>query len=409
MHQLIAPIVLGLCLAAIFLRGRLKDLAPWKAMATGGAAVILLGAISPAEAFAAIDWGVMAFLYGMFVLAAGLEESGYLWHLAAKVFKAAKTPFGVLVAFVFGAATASALLLNDTVAIIGTPLAIGLARKSKASAAPLLVGLALAVTIGSVASPIGNPQNYLIASRPELTAPFVTFAKHLLVPTVLSLLVLCALLWKSYPQLSRLRPLERAVENRDGKYRAARTALILVTALSLLRLSASFLLFVPAFPLYLIAIAGAAAYAALCGEKAEKTLKRVDWETLAFFAGMFVLMDAVWLSGEFQRFIPATGLEDAGVVVVSSLLLSQVVSNVPFVALYLKALGAGAATKTLALLAAGSTLAGGLTLFGAASNIIVLQNAEKRGEKLPVAEFAKIGVAATLASAALVVAWNALL
>jgi Na+/H+ antiporter NhaD/arsenite permease-like protein len=76
-------------------------------------------------------------------------------------------------------------------------------------------------------------------------------------------------------------------------------------------------------------------------------------------------------------------------------LLSQVLSNVPFVVLYLKALGVAVNVKTLMLLAAGSTLAGCITIFGAASNIIILQSAEKRGETLSIKEFSLIGVLTT--------------
>jgi Na+/H+ antiporter NhaD/arsenite permease-like protein len=133
-------------------------------------------------------------------------------------------------------------------------------------------------------------------------------------------------------------------------------------------------------------------------------LKRLDWFTLVFFAAMFVLMQSVWDSGYFQRAIESTSinLNSTGMILGVSVVLSQVLSNVPLVALYLPVLiQAGALTKEMMALAAGSTIAGNLTILGAASNIIIIQNAEKKGSAtLTFLEFVRIGVPLTILNVA---------
>ena len=128
-------------------------------------------------------------------------------------------------------------------------------------------------------------------------------------------------------------------------------------------------------------------------------IKKIDWRTLIFFAAMFFLMESVWDSGFFQLAIAGLNLDITSIVAILlvSTLLSQLISNVPLVALYLPVLiTAGASTKELMALAAGSTIAGNLVILGAASNIIIVQNAEiKFGETLSFLDFAKIGVLLT--------------
>ena len=405
MSGVIPALVLLLAVLGLLLRDFLKlPFSPWQIMCAGALVVLLLGQISPAEALGSIDWGVMLFLYGMFTLALFLQESWYLEHLGYKVLRRFNSPFMILLAAVFAIGIGSALLLNDTVAIIGVPLCLLLSQKSGMKSAPLIVALALAVTIGGVASPIGNPQNFIIASQPQMQNPFVTFAIYLAVPTILSLLALTALLWLYFPALHALRPILHDVSIRSREYDAARRGLQAVLVLSFLRLLSSIVPEIPAFPLWWIAAGGAAAALLLSGKW--RNLLRVDFETLAFFAGMFILMDCAWLSGVFQEFLPLQGeIAKPLPLMAASLILPQALSNVPFVVLYLKAMGGNASVLPLILLAAGSTLAGALSLLGAASNVIILQSVEKRGEKFPMKEFMLLGAISTAISIALIFGW----
>lgn len=406
MPSFIPVSILFAALLPIFFRNRLPHkIAAWQAMSAGAFLVLLFGFISPNDAFDSIDWGTMLFLYSTFVLASILQESGYLQHLGYKFMgRFFHHPFLVLLAFVFCAGAASAFLLNDTVAIIGVPLCIHLAKRSSVPVPPLLVALSLAVTVGGIPSPIGSPHNYIIVTHGGMLSPFADFAKYLFVPTVLSLVALAAIIWLMFPDMRRLRTFSSDFWKREKDYRAARRGFQVVVALSFVRLLSGFISWIPAFGLYLIPLAGAAVAVAFSSSK--KKAFDTDWETLAFFIGMFVLMSAVWQSGFFQPLLSAQReLGKPEVVVLSSLMLSQVLSNVPFVILYIKALAAPISAQTLAYLAAGSTLAGALTIIGAASNIIIMQAAEKKGEKFPMKEFTIAGMATALVSLALILAW----
>jgi len=138
----------------------------------------------------------------------------------------------------------------------------------------------------------------------------------------------------------------------------------------------------------------------LLSPKRVDIIKKIDWHTLIFFAAMFVLMRSVWQTGFFQLVINQSNLNIVSipVILIVSIPLSQLLSNVPLVALYMPLLmHAGASPKELVALAAGSTIAGNLLILGAASNVIIIQNAEKRSdETITFFDFAKIGVPLTI-------------
>jgi len=168
----------------------------------------------------------------------------------------------------------------------------------------------------------------------------------------------------------------------------------------LLRMLAVYLKIDSGFCLTYIALAGAFPLLLFSVRRME-ILRRVDWSTLIFFASMFVLMQSVWDCGFFQDVISRSDIDITSIpaILAVSVFLSQFISNVPLVALYMPMLlHAGAGTKELIALAAGSTISGNLLILGAASNVIIIQNAEKRGETLTFFEFAKVGIPLTVAN-----------
>jgi Na+/H+ antiporter NhaD/arsenite permease-like protein len=129
----------------------------------------------------------------------------------------------------------------------------------------------------------------------------------------------------------------------------------------------------------------------------------VDWSTLLFFASMFVLMAAVWNSGFIQTILPSE-ITSIPVLFASTVIASQFISNVPFVALILPLLE-GSGIPLYMTLVAGCTAAGSLTIIGAASTVIILQHAEKSGETFSFMEFFKIGLPMTLIAAVVYIGW----
>ena len=221
----------------------------------------------------------------------------------------------------------------------------------------------------------------------------------MLLPTLINLCLLYAIIWFFYRrQLSQ--PLQVVCNKKSidpSLARLSQIALSLLVGLILLNIalvSAGIHL-----PINFSVIALIACAPILLFSKSRfKILRDLDWHTLLFFIGLFIFMKSVWLSQYFQPLLGASHLviTHKASIFTLSVLLSQLISNVPLVALYLPLLQK-AGTPALMALAAGSTIAGNLLVLGAASNVIIIQNAEKRGNKgFSFWEFLKVGIPLTL-------------
>ena len=401
----ISTVALALVLLLIAIR-QLGDfkLQIWQIMLFGALAVLLSGDIAPADAARAINPDVMIFLAGMFIVGEAMRESGYLFHLFNRILCRAKNLDQLLLLILFAMGFLSALLMNDTLAIIGTPLMLYLAQALKISPKLLLLTLAFAVTTGSAMSPIGNPQNLLIAINGSLANPFLVFLQYLFLPTVANLVlayILLRLFYKSqFQQTAIMIPPEKISD--PALARISRISIIILLMLILAKISAVTLQSSQQFSLTYIAILSALPIILFSNRRWE-IVKHIDWSTLVFFAAMFVLMDSVWRSGVFQSMMAqssagvgsvGSGFESIPVILALSVFLSQIISNVPFVALF-QPLLINPSAQALMALAAGSTIAGNLFILGAASNVIIIQNAEKSGETLTFLDFARVGVPLT--------------
>ena len=394
----ISAIALALVLLLIAIRqlGEFK-LQIWQIMLLGALLVLLSGEISPIDAASAINPDVMIFLAGMFVIGEAMRESGYLFHLFNRIFCRAKNLDQLLLLILFAMGFLSALLMNDTLAIIGTPLMLYLAQALRISPKLLLLTLAFAVTTGSAMSPIGNPQNLLIAINGSLTNPFVVFFQYLFLPTVANLFLaylLLRLFYKSQFQQTAIMIPSESISD-PALANISRISIIMLLILILAKVLAVTVQSSQHFSLTYIAIFSALPVILFSSRRWE-IMKHIDWCTLVFFAAMFVLMDSVWRSGFFQSMMEESslGFGSIPVILALSVFLSQIISNVPFVALF-QPLLINPSAQDLMALAAGSTIAGNLFILGAASNVIIIQNAEKSGETLTFLDFARVGVPLT--------------
>jgi len=407
-------IVLSIVFVLIAIRqlGNIK-LQIWQIMLFGAVAVLITGQITPIDALKSINLDVILFLFGMFVVGQALEESGYLSHISYKFFKKAKSADYLLLFILFGFGLASAFLMNDTIAIIGTPVVLLLAKQHKISTKVLLIALAFSVTIGSVMSPIGNPQNLLIAINGNVINPFITFFEYLAIPTILNLFVAFFLLkffYKGQFNNNELNHSEEPIKDSNLALISKISLVLIILSIIAKILIVSLNLQID-FKLTYIALLSMLPIL-LFSPKRFGIIRRIDWHTLIFFAAMFILMQSVWNSGFFQHIINGAGTNILTILMILlvSIILSQLISNVPLVALYLPLLiHAGAGTKEMIALAAGSTIAGNLLILGAASNIIIIQNAEKRsGETISFLDFAKIGIPLTIVNTLVYYIWFAI-
>ena len=392
-------ILIGVLTLIAFRRvGRLR-LGIWQIVLAGAVVVVLTAGIAPGAAWAAIDWAVIGFLFGVFVLGQALVDSGLLYRTSTRLLGRIARADTLLLAVLFGSGLASALLMNDTLAVIGTALVLQLARDHRIDARLLLLTLAFGVTLGSAASPIGNPQNLLIAIHGPVPAPFLSFARALAIPTLLNLLLSYGVLrWRYRHAFHRAPLVHPQITLRDPALaRLAWAGVAAMVAAIVLRTAVISVRPDVHVPLSAVALAGALPVL-LFSPRRVRLVRSIDWSTLVFFAAMFVLMASVWHTGILQQLSAdrAPQLATPAGVLGVSVLLSQLISNVPLVALYLPYLQTLQADPTVLLaLAAGSTIAGNLLILGAASNVIIIQRAERHGETLDFLEFARTGIPVT--------------
>ena len=373
----------------------------WGIMTAGALAALLFQTISIPSAISAVQLDVIAFLFGMFVFGAALDKSGLLHSVVLRGFTKAKNKRQVMLIFMITTAAAAALFMNDTVAVIGAPLAMFCAAKFGIPVVRMLLALCFAVTFGSAATPIGNPQNLLIALSGVPDA-FVTFAIYLVVPSVLCLFI-------SYKFLARGISSEAVVMDKsddvfdDRLSSICKISFVLILLAVAARIVGSFFGYEVSF--IWIAAAGALPLLLFSSKRLE-LLKSVDYRTLIFFVSMFILMEAVWESGVLQVLLPESLTVSIPVMVTAGAVVSQFVSNVPFVLMVLPLLETAAASVPLYMAAsAGCTAAGALTILGAASTIIIIQRAEKEDESLSFLTFLKSGIPITLAAVVIYSVW----
>ena len=383
----------------------------WQVMALGAFAVLVTGQITIPDAVRSINPDVMVFLLAMFIVGESLIRSGYLLSISSRFIKKCHSADHFLVVFIVLMGLFSAILMNDTMAIICTPLALFWSGRLGINPKVLLLSLCFAITTGSIVSPIGNPQNLLVATESGFSNPFVIFFIYLGVPALVSLAIVYLFLRIAF----RREPWNRPVPSDEidltdpGLAKIAKLSLaIMVAGIALEIVLSSGLISgnsVTRVPLTLIAVAAALPIIVL-SERRMEIIRGIDWRTLVFFGSMFILMAAVYATGYFQGMIPGEGSRPVPVLFITGVIVSQFISNVPFVALFTPMMiQAGISVNQVAALAAGSTLAGNLTILGAASNVIVIQQAERHGETLSFMEFFKIGLPLTVVTTLLFIAW----
>jgi Na+/H+ antiporter NhaD/arsenite permease-like protein len=367
----------------------------WQIMLGGALTVLFTGQISLSAAAGAINPDVMLFLFGMFVVGAAVSESGYLNSVSCRIFSRANSQDHFLLLLILTMGLFSAVLMNDTMAVIGTPLVLYWAGRWGIDRKAVLLALCFAITIGSVVTPIGNPQNLLVASYSGLGNAFIPFFVYLGVPTIISLVAAWWIVRYFYPAKPGQRPPAEVETVRDPSLALlAKISLITVVIFVAVRILAGFV-GVITLPLMVIALAAAVPLLILSPRRTE-LIRKVDWYTLIFFASMFVLMQSVYNTGAFQLVMDPQAVRSIPLIMTTAVIVSQFISNVPFVALFQPIIiQQGMPVPRILALAAGSTIAGNLTILGAASNVIVIQNAEKEGYGLSFVEFMKPGVLLT--------------
>ena len=370
----------------------------------GATLVVALGVLPLPAAFAAVDLDTLALLLGMMVLNTNLRLAGFFVLVGRWVSATARTPRQLLALVVLAGGGLSAVFLNDTMALMLTPLVVEIAAAAGRRPVPYLVALATAVNVGSVATLVGNPQNMLIGTASGIS--FLRFSAALGPVAAVGLAIVWAVVVLVYRRDFLRDGGSAALPPHDLPPARVYRPLLRKSGWASLLLVAAILAGVP---LPLAALLAASLLLVTRRLKPERVFREVDWSLLVFFAALFVVTAALEPLGvtaalfELARPLLAggvPGLAAAGAV------LSNLVSNVPAV-LLLRPLvprlpDPGHAWLVLAM---GTTLAGNLTLLGSVANLIVAELARGRGVRVSFGEYLKAGVPITLLTLAWGVAW----
>jgi len=358
---------------------------------------------------------VLLFLLALFLFAGALEDAGALDHLARWIVGRAPRSEDLPVVLFVGFGLASACLVNDALVVIGVPVLLAVARRTELPARPLLLTLAFSVTVGSALTPFGNPQNLLVSLDSGIRSPFATFLRYLLLPTAVNLAAGGYYLrWRFArdlrvaPGAFRGPPAARVPLLPVGGWwpRVVRHPVLILFPVTILVLATvdvtAAAVHGPEVPIWTIAVAGAIPLL-LASPARGAIVRRLNWTILVLFAGLFVVVAGAVQGGLVRAgasLLPLVGPSHAfaglGTITASSVVGAQLVSNVPWVALeipVLAAAGYGPATPVAwVALAGASTLAGNVTVLGAASNLIVVDLAEKAGVRIGLRTFVRDGL-----------------
>ncbi len=397
---------------------------PRTAAALGGAALMAaLGIVSAEEMFysheTGVDWNVIFLLLGMMIVISVIKQTGLFDYLAIwSAKRAGGRPFRVMIMLVLITAFASALLDNVTTVLLIAPVTLLVCDRLGVPPVPFLIAEVLASNIGGTATLIGDPPNIIIASRAGLT--FNQFLVNL-APVVIVLLavfvVMCRFLFRKAFTYNEERVAEvMALDEREvirDKGLLVRSLVVLV-AIMLGFVLHSALHFEPA----VVALLGAGVIVIVSKTEPHEYLEEVEWGTLVFFVGLFIMVGALVHVGIIERlgevaveavgdqyFLAATGL------VWGSAVLSGIVDNIPYVATMtplVQDLVDAAPNKEQGealwwALALGADLGGNATAVGASANVVVLGIAARNGHPISFWQFTKYGI--VVAFVTIFIAW----
>jgi len=382
------------------------------AAALGGAGLMLaLGVVGADDAFfsqdTGIDWNVIFLLFGMMVIVGVLRQTGIFEYVAIWAAKrAGGRPFRVMVLLCLITAVASAALDNVTTVLLIAPVTLLVCEQIGVRPVPFLIAEALASNIGGTATLVGDPPNLIVASRSGLGFnDFLVNMGPVVLLMLLAFVGLARILFRKDfvadpEQVDRVMQLDEreAIENPSLLWRSLVVLALVLAAFSLhgvLHLAPS-----------VVALLGAGVLVAISRLRPESYLAEVEWATLLFFAGLFILVGSLVKTGAIARLAAAVGGVAGDSVPAAMMLilwgsaaLSAIVDNIPFVATMSPVVDQlvrgngplGGQNGLWWALVLGADLGGNATAIGASANVVVAGIAKRSGHPISFWEFTKYG------------------
>jgi Na+/H+ antiporter NhaD/arsenite permease-like protein len=387
----------------------------------GAAVVVVLGIVESADVFysheTGIDWDVIFLLLGMMVIVSVLRQTGVFEYIAVWSAKRAKgSPLRVMILLVIVTAFASALLDNVTTVLLVAPVTLLVCDRLAINPVPFLMAEVFASNIGGAATLVGDPPNIIIASRAGLT--FNDFLIHMTPIVVIVMAVFVALLPRLFRGSFAVDPTRVAdVMSLEEREAIRDPALLIKCGAVLVLVFAAFVLH-PVLHIEpsIVALVGAGILILISRLDRSDYLGSVEWETLLFFAGLFIMVGALVKTGVInqlaQSAIEITGgdaLLTVMLILGVSAPVSGIIDNIPYVATMTPIVSELAASITDGTnphvlwwaLALGADFGGNLTAVGASANVVMLGIARRADNPISFWEFTRKGLVVTVVSIAL--------
>lgn len=360
----------------------------------GTVLMVVTGVLTPEQAYRAVDYDTLVLLLGMMLIAAYLHLGGFFDWAAHWTLRVAGTPQRLLLCVILTSGVLSALLVNDTVCLMLSPLVVRVIARSGLPLLPYLLALAMSANLGSVCTLVGNPQNMIIGQLSGL--PFGRFTLALLPAAAAGLLIQYVILRLGFRRV--LAQARIAADPGDTPPLDRR-----LVRLALLTLAGVFAGFLAGWDLAWTALAGGTVLMVLARRDTHEVLKLVDWHLLVLFAALFVVVEGLNLTGlpgqlyeRLRGLFGETATAQAWNLAWFAAAGSNIFSNVPFV------LVAGQWLQNFAnpplmwkVMALATTFAGNLTLLGSVANLIVVESARGHLE-VGFWDYARFGIPVTL-------------
>ncbi|MEX0673922.1 MAG: ArsB/NhaD family transporter [Gaiellaceae bacterium] len=377
-----------------------------KVALVGAGLMVLIGVLDQEHAIDAIDWGTLGLLVGMMVIVGLAERTGVFTYMALRVAQLSRgSPFRLVFLLAVVTGVLSAFLDNLTTILLIVPITLLLADLLRVSPIPLVLVEVLASNIGGTATLIGDPPNIMIGTRiKELS--FLDFIVNLAPVSFVTLTIVTVVLYLVFRRQLVIEPerqaevakLDPARDMRESRY-VKRTLAVLVGTIVFFFLHAT----VGVEPA-VVALTGATVLLLVAGDDVERALESVEWSTIFFFLGLFVMVGglehrgviadvASWLADVTGDSEVTRGLA----ILWGSAAGSAMVDNIPFTAAMIPVVEELQAGQEFSdglwwSLALGACFGGNATAIAAAANVAATGVLDRAGNPISFARFAAVGI-----------------
>jgi Na+/H+ antiporter NhaD/arsenite permease-like protein len=388
-----------------------------KVALVGAATVVVIGVLDVDTAIESVDWATLGLLVGMMIIVGLTEPTGVFSYLALRVARlSGGRPFRLIVLLALMTGVLSAFLDNLTAILLVVPISLQLSRLLRLPVVPLVLVQVMASNIGGTATLIGDPPNIMIGTHVEQLS-FVDFIVNLGPIAALTLLTMTGLLYAFYRRsLTPAADARERIAALDPQAELKRERLLPILAV----LGGTIVGFFLHAPLHVepvvVAMTGATVMLLVAGRELEWALERVEWGTIFFFVGLFVMVGALEERGVIGRIADGMAEITGGSKTAEALVIlwgaaagSALVDNIPFTAAMIPVVDElqidGFEDATWWALALGACFGGNATLIAAAANVAAVSTLARTGTRISFLQFLAIGLPITFVSLVLATAY----